>query len=114
MKTTLRTLTIATSAFACATLLSLSPSKQGGLSLSINKADAQTRNIVRPGYAARAAYVHAEGLPWYPVRAHYWGGPWSGPGYSYASWDDYATRNGIACTPGTAIKGGDGIMYACQ
>jgi hypothetical protein len=39
---------------------------------------------------------------------------WSGSGYSYAGWSDYAARNGIGCTPGTAIKGGDGIMYLCQ
>lgn len=103
----------ATSVFACAALLSLSPSKQGGVSLSIGKAEAQTHIYVRP-YAARAAYVHMEGLPWYAVRAYYWGGPWSGDRYSYASWDDYAARNGIGCTPGTAIKGGDGIMYNCQ
>ena len=42
------------------------------------------------------------------------GGPWSGPGYSYTGWADYAARNGIGCVPGTAIKGGDGIMYNCQ
>jgi hypothetical protein len=48
------------------------------------------------------------------VRAHYHGGPWAGERYSYAGWDDYAKRNGIGCTPGTAIKGGDGIMYRCQ
>ncbi len=114
MKTTLRTITIATSVFACAALLSLSPSKQGGVSLSISKAEAQARITVRPGYAARAAYVYSEGLPWYAVRAYYWGGPWSGDRYSYASWDDYAKRNGIGCTPGTAIKGGDGLMYLCQ
>jgi len=48
------------------------------------------------------------------VRAYYMGGPWSGLGYSYTGWPDYAARYGIGCTPGTAIKGGDGIMYNCQ
>ena len=48
------------------------------------------------------------------MRAYYYGGPWSGLGYSYAGWEDYAARNGIGCRPGTAIKGGDGIMYNCQ
>ena len=99
MKATLRTMAIATSVFACAALLSLSPSKQGGVSLSINKAEAQARIVVRPGYAARAAYVHSEGLSWYAVRAYYWDGPWTGPGYSYTGWDDYAARNGIGCRP---------------
>ena len=29
-------------------------------------------------------------------------------------WTDYAARNGIGCTPGTTIKGGDSITYLCQ
>jgi hypothetical protein len=48
------------------------------------------------------------------VRAYYFGGPWSGTGYSYTGWSDYAGRNGIGCTPGTVVKGGDGIWYNCQ
>lgn len=54
------------------------------------------------------------GLPWYAVRAYYADGPWSGPYWSYTGWSDYAAQNGIACEPGTLIKGGDGIMYVCQ
>jgi hypothetical protein len=27
---------------------------------------------------------------------------------------DYAGRYSIVCTPGTVIKGGDGILYLCQ
>ncbi|MGY8706908.1 hypothetical protein RAD16_14310 [Bradyrhizobium sp. 18BD] len=45
------------------------------------------------------------------MRAYYTGGPWT---YGYSSWSDYAARNGIGCTPGTLVKGGDGIMYVCQ
>ena len=48
------------------------------------------------------------------MRAYYFNGPWSGVGYSYTGWADYAKRNGIGCVPGTAIKGADGIMYNCQ
>ena len=118
MKLTLRTFAIAASAFVCAASFSLGWSKQGSLSLSISKADAQVRVLIRSGYAARAVYVGADGYPWYAVRAYYYGGPWSsGSGYgwtSYTGWPDYAARNGIGCTPGTAIKGGDGIMYNCQ
>ncbi len=113
MKMTLRTLAIATSAFACAALLSPGWSQQGGVSLSIDKAQAQPRVYIRSGYYT-GGYVDPTGLPWYAVRAYYYGGPWSGLGYSYAGWEDYATRNGIGCRPGTAIKGGDGIMYNCQ
>ena len=110
----LKKIAISASAFACAALLSVGWSEQGGVSLSVNKAEAYVRLLVRPGYAASAVYVPSEGLPWYAVRAYYWGGPWSGPGYSYAGWDDYAARNGIGCRPGTVVKGGDGIMYNCQ
>jgi hypothetical protein len=112
MKMTLRTMAIATSTFVCATLFSLGWSEQGNLSLSISKADALTRVYITSRYAVNAVYV--ENPAWYAVRAYYMGGPWSGPGYSYAGWDDYAARSGIGCRPGTAIKGGDGIMYNCQ
>ncbi len=114
MKMTLRTAVIATSTFVCTALFSLGWSEQGNLSLSISKADAQGRLYIRSGYATNAVYHHVDGLSWYAVRAYYWGGPWSGPGYSYAGWSDYATRNGIGCTPGTIVTGGDGILYNCQ
>ena len=114
MKMTMGTLAIAVSTFACALSFSPTWSKQDGLSLSTSKAEAGTRVYIRTGYAASAAYYTATGLPWYAVRAYYFGGPWSGNGYSYTGWGDYAARNGIACVPGTAIKGGDGIMYNCQ
>ncbi len=105
MKVTFRTLAIATSTFAAAALLSL---------VSVDKADARARVYINSRYAVNAVYVHAAGLPWYPVRAYYWGGPWTGPGYSYTGWSDYAGRYGIACTPGTVVTGGDGILYNCQ
>ena len=112
MKMTVRTAAIAMSTFVCAASWSLGWDEKGGVSLSVNKAEAQQRVYITRGYASRAAYV--EPGSWYAVRAYYFGGPWSGAGYSYAGWDDYATRHGIGCTPGTSIKGGDGIMYLCQ
>jgi hypothetical protein len=113
MKVTLGTLAIAASTLAC--MLSFSPtwSGQDGLSLT-SQAEARARVYIRTGYAVNAAYYTATGLPWYAVRAYYFGGPWSGPGYSYSGWGNYAAQNGIGCVPGTAIKGGDGIMYNCQ
>jgi len=113
MKMTLGMAAIAASTAVCATLWSFGWSEQGGLSLSVAKAEAQgARVYIRRGYAANAVY--AENPSWYAVRAYYYNGPWSGPGYTYAGWPDYAKRNGIACTPGTPVKGGDGIMYNCQ
>jgi hypothetical protein len=84
----------------------------GALSLT-NKAEAR-RLYVSSHYAANAVYFNSPDLPWYAVRAYYYGGPWSGPYYTYAGWSDYAKRNGIGCTPGTIVKGGDGIYYNCQ
>lgn len=114
MRTTLRTMAIAAASFASASLLSPGWTEQTGPSLTISQAEAQARVYIRTGYAGRAAYYTATGLPWYAVRAYYFDGPWSGPRFSYAGWSDYAARNGIVCTPGTAIKGGDGILYNCQ
>ncbi len=99
MRVKLGALAIAASTFACV------------LSFSISQADARARVYIHGG---TGGYYTATGLPWYAVRAYYFGGPWSGPYYSYAGWSDYAGRNGIGCTPGTVVKGGDGILYNCQ
>jgi hypothetical protein len=119
----LKTLAIATSTVACAALLSFGWSPQGGVSLSVDKAQAATRIVVRP-YLHGPYSVLDGSLPWYAVRAYYAGGPWCArygygtPGlnnYScYGGWADYAARNGLVCEPGTVIKGGDGILYMCQ
>jgi hypothetical protein len=114
MRMTLRTVAVAAISMASATLFSPGWTEQGGLMLSVSQADAQTRVYITRGYAARANYYTAVGLPWDAVRAYYFDGPWNGPRFSYTGWSDYAARNGIACTPGTAIKGGDGILYNCQ
>lgn len=113
MKMTLRKLAIASAAFACAALLSPGWSGQG-VSLSVSKAEAYSRLYVGRGYAAHAVYVHGASLPWYAVRAYYWDGPWSGPGYHWTGWSDYRAQTGIGCDPGTTIMGGDGIAYICQ
>jgi hypothetical protein len=44
------------------------------------------------------------------VRAYCQDGPW----YGYSGWDDYAAHNAIGCTPGTLVKGENGLMYRCQ
>lgn len=99
----LKKLAIAASVFACAAA--------GGVSITIDKAEAQARVYIRTGVGP---YVPSTDLPWYAVRAYYWNGPWSGPGYSYTGWDSYASQNGIGCRPGTPVKGQDGIIYVCQ
>ena len=59
---------------------------------------------------------------YYAGTGYYGGGPYyGGPGYyggSYAAYgypaQDYATRNGWICQPGTMVKLDDGRMYPCQ
>lgn len=114
----LRNVAIATSTVAFATLFSVGWSEQRSLSLSVDSAQAQVRArlVVRPNYYNHYS-ADITGLPFYAVRAYYTGGPWSGTygsSGSYNGWDDYKARNGIVCTPGTLVKGGDGIYYACQ
>jgi hypothetical protein len=101
MKMILSKASIAVLAFVCTALL------------WTDGAEARARLYVTP-YAANAWYHPAADLSWYAVRAYYFGGPWSGPYYSYTGWQDYATRNGIGCEPGTIVHGGDGIYYNCQ
>ena len=62
-----------------------------------NKAEAQKRVYITRGYAVNAIYV--EPGTWDAVRAYYFDGPWSGRGYSYAGWADYAARNALAARP---------------
>jgi hypothetical protein len=100
---------IAISTLACASLFSFGWSDKGVVSVSIHKAEAQTRVYV--GRLYRGGYMADPSLPWYAIRAYYNAGPWT---YSYSGWTDYAARNGIGCTPGTLVKGGDGINYTSQ
>jgi hypothetical protein len=37
-----------------------------------------------------------------------------GYGHGGRDWKTYAARNGLACTPGTTIKGADGRLHRCQ
>ena len=87
MRMSLKTLAIATSTFACAALLSFGWSPQGSVSLSIDKAQAATRVVVRP-YLHGPYSVLDGSLPWYAVRAYYAGGPWCARGgvYGTAGW----------------------------
>ncbi|QIO34001.1 hypothetical protein [Bradyrhizobium sp. 1(2017)] len=130
-QTAFRNFAIATSTIAFAALFTVDWSEQRGISLSIESA--QARRLYVSPYPYNRYIPDQTGLPWYAVRAYYAGGPWCGvggrTGYGYGTtvgvfgrasytcydgWDSYAKLNGIGCTPGNLIKGGDGIMYVCQ
>jgi hypothetical protein len=126
---------LAVSVFACATMLSFDWTEQKGASLSIERAQAQMSDPYTPGVtrrqarrtAAGAAAVGAGAVAAGATAAYYGGGGpyayyggdggggpsgyYSGPG----AWSqDYATRNGIICQPGTMVRLEDGLMHRCQ
>jgi hypothetical protein len=124
---------LAVSVFICATMLSFDWSEPKGVSLSIERAQAQMDDPYTPGVARRqarrtaagvaavgagavaagatAAYYGSGGGPYAYYAdggsAAYYGGPgvWS---------QDYAARNGIICQPGTMVRLDDGLMHRCQ
>jgi hypothetical protein len=124
---------LAVSVFTCATMLSFDWSEPKGVSLSIERAQAQMDDPYTPGVARRqarrtaagvaavgagavaagatAAYYGSGGGPYAYYAdggsAAYYGGPgvWS---------QDYAARNGIICQPGTMVRLDDGLMHRCQ
>ena len=67
--------------------------------------------------AIASGSTYYAGGPWCAVGAGVYGtagGVWGNSYSCYSGWADYAARKGIVCTPGTVIKGGDGILYLCQ
>jgi hypothetical protein len=133
-KTSLGKAALAVSVFTCATMLSFDWSEPKGVSLSIERAQAQISDPYTPGdtrrqarrTAAGAAAVGAGVVAAGATAAYYggggpyayYGGDGGGP-YGYYSgpgaWSqDYATRNGIICQPGTMVRLEDGLMHRCQ
>jgi len=128
----LKKVAITASAFACAAVLSFGWSEQGGVSLSIESAQARVGRPLTPvsvaGVARRqtrravvGAGVVGAGVvgagAYYAGRGYYGGGgPYAsyGSGYGYSGSDDYATRNGFVCRPGTWFRGEDGLQHLCQ
>ena len=121
---------VAVSVFACATMLSFDWTEQKGVSLSVESAQARVGRPLTPvsvagvarrqgrraaiGAAAVGAGVVGAGVAaagYYGATAPYYGG--GGP-YAYYGGQDYATRNGFVCQPGTMVRLDDGLMHRCQ
>jgi len=74
-----------------------------------------------PYYGGAGYYT---GGPYYGGAGYYSGGPYyqgspytaGGPRAAYGAYpaQDYATRNGFVCQPGTFVKLDDGRQYPCQ
>ena len=120
---------IAASVFACATMLTFDWTEQKGLSLSVESAQARVGRPLTPvsvaGVARRQGRRAAIGAAavgagvvggvaaagYYGATAPYYG---SGGPYAYYGGQDYATRNGFVCQPGTMVRMDDGLMHRCQ
>jgi hypothetical protein len=138
---------IAISAFACAAIFSFDWSKQDGILMSVESAQARVGRPLTPlsvagvarrqtrrgvygagiagaavagaavvGTAAAVAAAPYYGSGYYPGgpyqgSRYYSGGPYAAYGYPA---QDYATRNGFVCQPGTLVKLDDGRQYPCQ
>ena len=140
-KTSLGKAALAVSVFTCATMLSFDGSEQDGVSLSIERAQAQVGDpyAPTPGVARRearrtaagAAAVGAGAVAAGATAAYYGGGgpyayygggaPYVGSGVSQGYYggprvwsQDYAARNGIIFQPGTLVRLEDGLMHRCQ
>src|SRR6188472_3563841 len=131
-QTRLIKITAAVSTFACAALLSVGWSEQHGASLSVESAQARVGRPLTPvsvagvarrqerraavgaaavGAGVAGAAVVGAGIAtagYYGAPAPYYG---SGGPYAYYGAQDYATRNGFVCQPGTMVRLDDGRMY---
>jgi hypothetical protein len=111
-------------------MLTFDWTEQKGLSLSVESAQARVGRPLTPvsvagvarrqgrraaiGAAAVGAGVVGAGVAaagYYGATAPYYGG--GGP-YAYYGGQDYATRNGFVCQPGTVVRMDDGLMHRCQ
>jgi hypothetical protein len=107
MRTTLKNLTIATSAFVCAVTLSFGWTEQGGVSLSVESAQARVGRPLTPVSVAGVARRTSR-------RAYYGaaaaGAAAAGTAYYYGS----QPSNGYVCQPGTYFVGQDDHRHLCQ
>jgi len=78
----------------------------------------QYRRPVGPVGAAGAvvggAVATAGAIATAPFRAFDNGYDYYGYGYGGRDWKTYAAHNGLACTPGTMVRGEDGLQHRCQ
>jgi|SRR5690242_5165665 hypothetical protein len=107
MQMTLKTSIIATCAFAGALGLSLGHTERGGVSLTIESAQARVGRPLTP--------VSVAGVARRTTRRAYYGAAaagaaGAGAAYYYGSQPSY----GYACQPGTYFVGQDGHRHLCQ
>ena len=106
MQTTLKTFAIATSAFACAMVLSFGWTEQGGVSLSVDSAQARVGRPLTP--------VSVAGVARRTTRRAYYGAAAAGAAAAGTAYYYGTQPSGFACQPGTYFVGQDGHRHLCQ
>jgi hypothetical protein len=113
----LTTVAVAASTFASAAPLSFGWSEQGGVSLSVESAQARVGRPLSPvsvaGVARRQNRRAIYGAAVVGAGAVAAGTTRMAPGLAITD-DDYAAREHIGCKPGSVVKGDNGLMYRCQ
>jgi hypothetical protein len=109
MKMNLKTVAMAASAFACAALLSLSWSEQGGISISVESAQARVGRPLTPMSGAGVARRHTRRAVYGTAAV---GAAAAAGAYGYYHYPSYG--QGFVCRPGTYYQGEDGRRHLCQ
>jgi hypothetical protein len=109
MQIKLKALAIAASTFACASLLSFGWSERGGISLSVESAQARVGRPLTPmsgaGVARRTTRRAVYGTAAVGAAA-------AAGAYGYYGYPSYG--QGYVCQPGTYYRGEDGRRHPCQ
>jgi hypothetical protein len=107
MQIKLKTLAIAAATFACASLLSWSG--QGGISLSVESAQARVGRPATPASVAGVARRTTRRAVYGTAAV---GAAAAAGTYGYYGYPSYG--QGYVCQPGTYFRGQDGRMHPCQ
>ncbi len=109
MQIKLKTLAIAASTFACASLLSFGWSEQGGISLSVESARARVGRPLTPVSVAGVARRHGRRAVYGTAAV---GAAAAAGAYGTYGYPSYG--QGFVCQPGTYYRGEDGRNHLCQ
>jgi len=105
----LKTFAVASSAFACALAMSVGCSEQGGISMSVENAQARVGRPLTP--------VSVAGVARRQTRRAIYGtaavGAAAGAG-AYGYYHYPPANQGFVCQPGTYFQGEDGRRHLCQ
>src|SRR5215471_18065443 len=105
MQMNLGTVAIATSVFACAALMSFGWSEQGGVSISVESAQARVGRPLTP--------VSVAGVARRQTRRAVYGTAAVGAAAAAGAYA-YSYGNGFVCQPGSYYRGEDGRQHLCQ